>query len=111
MESVLVEVGEIVLLVPDALMLTVLPTIGLLNWSTKVTVIVVLILSFAKTTSVDRLTVDLEADTDPRLKVTLAVAVKFMLSVISVAVIVLTPGEVELRLAVACPFAFVAVVG
>lgn len=56
-------------------------------------------------------TVDVVSDTAPTVKVAVVVLVKAILSVTSVAEMVLASGLVEVIVAVACPLALVAEVG
>lgn len=105
------EFGEMVLFVPDTMMLTVLALTGLLKASSKVIVTVVVAVLSATTISGEMVTVDLLADTAPEVKVTVAVLIKFRLSVVSVAEIVLVSAFVDLMVAVVCPPAFVATAG
>ena len=105
--SVAVEAGEMVLLLPEAVILTALPWIGLSKASRRIRVMVALWL--VRMMLGEAVKVDLLPDTLPIVKATLTVLVKVKLS--TVAEMVLVPVEVELRVAVALPFASVAAAG
>jgi hypothetical protein len=91
--------------------LTVLPATGLLFASRKVTVIVEVATPSAVTVVGLAVTVEAVADTAPAVKVTDAVWVTVIVSVVSVAVIVLVPAVVDRTVPVVWPLASVGVVG
>jgi hypothetical protein len=90
---------------------TVFPLTGLLFASRSVMVIVEVATPSAVTVAGLAVTVDALADTAPTVKVTEAVCVSVMVSVVSVAMIVLVPALVERTVPVVCPFASVAAAG
>lgn len=97
--------------VPEAERLTVLPEMAFSKLSINLTVILAVELLFAKTTSGNTDIVDLLEETEPTVKVTVAVLVRVILSVLSVAERVLIPRLVELIVAEAFPLALVAEMG
>jgi hypothetical protein len=88
-----------------------LPLTGLLFASRRVTVIVEVATPLATTVAGLAVTVEVVADTAPAVKVTEAVGVIVMESVVSVAVIVAVPAVVERTVPVVWPFASVAATG
>jgi hypothetical protein len=91
--------------------LTALPFTGLLFASRNVTVIVEVATPSAVTLAGLAVTVDALAETAPAVKVTLAVCVTVIVSVTSVAVIVLGPAVLDRTVPVVCPAASVAATG
>jgi hypothetical protein len=91
--------------------LTVLPLTGLPFASRSVTVMVDVATPSATTVVGLAVTVDALADTAPAVKVTKAVWVTVIVSVVSVPVSVAVPAVVERTVPVVCPFASVGVVG
>lgn len=101
----------IVLLVPVADMVTFFPLTGLPLASLSVMVKVMAAMPSAKAEVGVAATVEALVDTAPGVKVTVAVLVRLILSVASVAEIVLASALVDLMVAVVCPLALVTVVG
>lgn len=97
--------------VPVAERLSALPEMALPKASTNVTVMLAVELLSASATSGNTDTVDLLEETEPIVKVTIAVLVRVILSVVSVAERVLGPRLVELIVAKACPLGLVAEAG
>jgi hypothetical protein len=95
----------------DEVSVTVLPLTGLLFASRKITVMVEVATPSAVTVVGLAVTDDAVADTAPAVKVTLAVCVTVIVSVMSVAVIVLAPAVFDRIVPVACPAALVAAAG
>jgi hypothetical protein len=90
---------------------TVLPATGLLFPSRRVIVIVEVATPSATTVVGLATTVDVVAETPPMTKVTAAVWVTVMVSVVSVAVSVLVPAVVDRTVPVVCPLALVTAAG
>lgn len=97
--------------VPVAEISIFLPGTGLPNWSFKVTVSVVPKISSTDIVVGKAETVDTVADTTPAVKVTVAVLVKAIVSVTSVAERVLASALVDFIVPVTTPLVFVAAAG